>query len=262
MIDRTYGVALTHGSGEAQPARRDGGFEHVRHWIFDLDNTLYPAECHLFAQIDARMTTFVETALGVDHATARFLQKDFYARYGTTLSGLMIEHQIQPEDFLAHVHDIDLGDVEENPALAAALSALPGKKYIFTNGSVAHAENVIGKLGLGRAIFDDIFDICAAAFTPKPHRATYERFVTRCAIDPNDAAMFEDLAPNLEAAHALGMTTVLICSDADWFADEPAHKRPARLTDRHTHVHHMTDDLTRFIGAIARPPSTERQEIS
>jgi putative hydrolase of the HAD superfamily len=225
---------------------------HVESWVFDLDNTLYPAECRLFSQIDARMANFIRITLGVDEAEARRLQKHFYVKYGTTLAGLMVEHKTSPDDFLDYVHDIDHSVVPADDPLRAAIAALPGRRYIFTNGSVAHAEKVLARIGL-EGLFDDIFDIKAADWTPKPHRATYERFLAACRVSPRAAAMFEDLAHNLEAAHALGMTTVLVAQEATWFADEPADKRPARPGDaRPEHVHHVTQDLAGFLGAVRK----------
>ncbi|MEL6369605.1 MAG: pyrimidine 5'-nucleotidase [Pseudomonadota bacterium] len=227
-------------------------FDRIENWVFDLDNTLYPARCHLFAQIDARMSSFIRERLEMSPEEARKLQKAYYVQYGTTLSGLMIEHKIAPDDFLAHVHDIDVSHLPENPLLAAGINALEGRKFIFTNGSVAHAENVLDKLGIDAGFFTDIFDIRAAEFTPKPHRQTYEKFLEAGRIKPARAAMFEDLAHNLEAPHALGMTTVLVCDDVKWFADEPAKKRPASLEDDHgDHIHHVTDDLTGFVQHLA-----------
>ena len=221
---------------------------HVETWVFDLDNTLYPAACRLFSQIDARMTAYIQRTVGVDHDEARRLQKHFYVKYGTTLSGLMIEHDCAAEDFLAFVHDIDCSVVPPNPVLADAVAALPGRRFVFTNGSVAHADRVLRRIGIER-LFDDIFDIRAAAWTPKPHRSTYEKFLTAHAVEPARSAMFEDLAHNLEAAHALGMTTVLVAQEAGWFADEPADKRPARPGDAQpAHVHHLTDDLAGFLS--------------
>jgi putative hydrolase of the HAD superfamily len=231
-------------------------FSHVESWVFDLDNTLYPAHCRLFSQIDARMTDYIRRATGAAHDEARRLQKDYYVRYGTTLSGLMAEHKIAPDDFLDYVHDIDFSVVPEDRAMRAAIEALPGRRYIFTNGSVAHAERVLARIGVS-GLFDDIFDIRAADWTPKPHRATYERFLAATRVRAGEAAMFEDLVHNLEAAHALGMTTVLVASDADWFADEPAAKRPARPGDeKPPHVHHVTADLAGFLDGArkaARP---------
>ena len=225
---------------------------HVESWVFDLDNTLYPAECRLFAQIDLRMAEFIRSLLGVDHAEARRLQKHFYVKYGTTLAGLMAEHDVAPDDFLAHVHDIDRSAVPENPALRRAIEALPGKRHIFTNGSVAHAEKTLARIGLD-GLFNDIFDIRAAEWTPKPHLKTYEKFVAATGVRPRETAMFEDLAHNLEAAHALGMTTVLVCQEAAWFDNEPADKRPARRGDVHgAHVDHVTDDLAGFLGMVEK----------
>jgi putative hydrolase of the HAD superfamily len=224
-------------------------FRHVESWVFDLDNTLYPADCNLFDQIDRRMASFIEARLGIDRPAARRLQKEFYVRYGTTLAGLMREHLVRPEEFLDYVHDIDLSVVPANDELAARLKALPGRKFIFTNGSTAHAERVLARLGIIEP-FDAIFDIRSAEFLPKPHRKTYERFLGSHDVAAQSAAMFEDIAHNLQSAHALGMTTVLVASEAAWIADEPEDKRPARPLDRHDHVHHVTDDLTDFLGRV------------
>ena len=224
-------------------------FSHVETYIFDLDNTLYPADCHLFQQIDARMTRFIEETLSLPQEQARVLQKQYYAVYGTTLSGLMIEHDIKPHDLMDYVHDIDLSPVEENGALRKAIEALPGKRYVFTNGSVRHAENVAGKIGI-LDLFDGIFDIEQADFRPKPHLETYQKFTERFGINPTLSAMFEDMPENLKTAHEMGKTTVLVQSEAAWFADEPADKRPARPGEQFDHVHHVTQDLTSFLSGL------------
>lgn len=224
-------------------------FQHVRAWVFDLDNTLYPAHCNLFAEIDTRMAVFIERHLKLRRPEARKIQKEYYVRYGTTMSGLMTEHGVKPHDFMDFVHDIDLTPLQKNNALAAIVQNLPGEKFIFTNGSTRHAENVLTKIGLD-GLFSEIFDIEAAEFIPKPHQNTYEKFLQTYAIDPARAVMFEDIAQNLEAAHRLGMSTVLVTSDAEWLADEPTEKRPAAPGETYAHVHHVTDDLTAFLSQI------------
>ncbi|MEZ5893940.1 MAG: pyrimidine 5'-nucleotidase [Parvularculaceae bacterium] len=228
-------------------ASRPTGFGHIDSWVFDLDNTLYAAECQLFAQIDARMTDFVRARLNLPHEEARRLQKAYYVEYGTTMSGLMTLHDVCPDEFLDYVHDIDVSVITPNGALSDALAALPGRKFIFTNGSVKHAENVAGALGVLHH-FDEIFDIKAAGYAPKPKREPYEKFLSSHNIAPDRAIMFEDIAVNLEAPHALGMATVLVQSDAAWLADEPHEKRPARPGDAAPpHVHYVTNDLAAFL---------------
>ena len=133
----------------------------------DLDNTLYPAECNLFAQIDQRMSAFIQDLLGLDPVAARKVQKDLYYEHGTTLSGLMAKHDVKPDAFMDFVHDIDLAPVSHMPELAAAISRLEGRKFIFTNGSARHAERVAGKLGVLDA-FDGIFDIAAGGYVRSP----------------------------------------------------------------------------------------------
>ncbi len=230
-------------------------FAHITTWVFDLDNTLYPAECHLFHQIDARMTAFIEETLSLSHADARKVQKDYYARYGTTLSGLMKEHHIPPKAFMDYVHDIDLAVIKADPALGEAIKTLPGRRVIYTNGSQTHAENVAGKLGI-LDLFDAIFDVEMAGFTPKPHRPAYEAFWAHLDIDPRSAAMFEDMPQNLEVPFHEGMETVLVQSEAQWFDDEPEGKRPARPGEKYPHVKHVTSDLTQFLLGLTRAPQS------
>lgn len=218
-------------------------------WVFDLDNTLYPAECDLFAQIDVRMTDFVSRYLSVDPITARGLQKQYLVDHGTTLNGLMQVHGMAPHEFLDYVHDIDLAPVSAAPLLAQALTALPGRRLIFTNGSRRHGERVLAKLGVDH-LFEDIFDIAAADYTPKPKPESYDRLLRQHGFAGGHAVLFEDIARNLAPAHALGFTTVLVRSTKDW-SHEPAEVRPAGGGEAPDHVHHATDDLAKFLRGIA-----------
>ncbi|MEL6750830.1 MAG: pyrimidine 5'-nucleotidase [Pseudomonadota bacterium] len=186
-----------------------GAFESVNEWVFDLDNTLYPRDSDLFAQIDWKMTAFVEKLTGLAQTEARALQKRMYREHGTTLRGLMVEYDIDPHDFLADVHDIDYSPVEPNPALGALINALPGRALIFTNGDVPHAQRTIERLGIADH-FDEIFDIVAADLEPKPAEGPYRKFLDAHSVDPNRAAMFEDMPRNLDVPKRLGMATVLV----------------------------------------------------
>lgn len=183
--------------------------EQIETWVFDLDNTLYPASCRLFVEIEQRMAAFIMAELKLDRESAHALRRHFYTRHGTTLRGLMNEHGMEPTRFLAHVHDIDLSSVSEDAALDAALEKLPGRKLVFTNSTVRHAERVLARLGVARH-FAVIHDIVACAYRPKPDPAVYADFVRHHAIDPQRAAMVEDMAKNLPPAAALGMTTIWV----------------------------------------------------
>jgi putative hydrolase of the HAD superfamily len=225
-----------------------GGFERTAVWIFDLDNTLYPADTRIFAQVDQKMGEFIARFLGVPFAYARHLQKSYYRQFGTTLTGLMKVHKMDPKPFLDYVHDLDLSGLAAQPALAAAIERLPGRKLIFTNGSRAHAERVAGKLGL-LPLFEDIFDIVAAGYVPKPVAACYNEFLKAHGVTAATAAMFEDMPHNLEAPHALGMTTVLVRSDAH--DDHPVQRAMRSWQAPPPHVHHMTFDLAGFLKGLA-----------
>jgi putative hydrolase of the HAD superfamily len=227
------------------------GFSHVDTWVFDLDNTLYPHHLNLWQQVDERIRDYIARFLGVPREEAFRVQKDYYRRYGTSMRGLMTEHGMSPDDFLAFVHQIDHSPLEPNPSLGAALERLPGRKLILTNGTRAHADAVVRRLAIHEH-FEDVFDIVAAELEPKPLAKTYDRFLARHGVDPARAAMFEDLARNLERPHALGMTTVLVVPEGarevlreDW----ELAGRDAPFVD------HVTDDLVTFLQRVAPQPA-------
>ena len=187
----------------------DPRFAHVRDWIFDLDNCLYPASTGLFALIDERMGAYIQRLLDCDPVEARRVQKAHFHTHGTTLAGLMQEHGVDPHHFLDDVHDIALDRVSEDRRLAGALERLPGRKFVFTNGDGPYARRVLEALGI-HGHFDELHDIHASELRPKPDRRGYDLICERYAIDPGHALMVEDMAQNLKPAKALGMTTVWV----------------------------------------------------
>lgn len=208
-------------------------FSHVRDWIFDLDNTLYPPEMRLFDQIEVRMTNWVMEAIGVSRDEADHLRDAYWREYGTTLAGLMAVHDVDPGPYLTHVHDISMDHLVPDPALATHISKLPGRKFIFTNGTASYATKVAAARGLG-GVFDGIFGVEETAFEPKPSPLAFERIIRHADIVAEQAAMFEDDARNLEAPHAMGMRTI--------------HVAPA-ASDA-AYVQHHTDDLTGFLRTL------------
>jgi putative hydrolase of the HAD superfamily len=210
------------------------GFDHIDTWIFDLDNTLYPASCRLFDQMHVRMSDFIIQEFGVDETEANRRRSEYYIKYGTTLRGLMVEHGMQPTPFLDYVHEIDYTAVNPNALLHDALTALPGRKLVFTNGTTGHANRVLDRLGVTK-LFDSVFDIVDSDYVPKPARGPYDKFAELYAINTSKAAMFEDIDLNLEAPHDMGMTTVLITDD---------EKHDAHF------VHHTTNDIAKFLKGL------------
>ncbi len=219
-------------------------FRHVAAWIFDLDNTLYRADSNLFAQIDARMTDYVARLLGLSPGEARRVQKNYYRDYGTTLNGLIRCHGIDPETFLDHVHDIDFSILAPDGELNAAIARLPGKRAVFTNGCGKYAARLLAHIGLDNAI-DELWDIRATAYSPKPDREAYRTVLSGCAIRGERAAMFEDIARNLVPAHELGMTTVWIDNGSAWSRQGPEYPVAAAQ-----HIDYQTADLSHFLGTI------------
>ncbi len=217
----------------------DSDLRNAETWVFDLDNTLYCASSNLFAQISARMTDFIAELLDVDHAEAFRVQKSYFHEYGTTLRGLMSLHDIDPHSFLAHVHDIDLGLIDLDPALDTALGGLPGRKIIFTNGSTDHAHRIMNRLGVADH-FDGVFDIADSKFVPKPDPLVYQALIERHDIDPERAVMVEDMARNLKPASDLGMTTVWVRTDTVWGCEGSDSD----------YIDHRLDNLSAWLDAL------------
>ncbi|MCP5372164.1 MAG: pyrimidine 5'-nucleotidase [Hyphomicrobiales bacterium] len=212
----------------------------VSTWVFDLDNTLYPATTDVFTQIDWRMTAFIAEYLDLDPVEARRVQKGFFHEHGTTLRGMMTVHAMAPEPFLRYVHDIDVTPVAPNPDLDAALGALPGRKVIFTNASVDHANRITERLGVTRH-FDGIFDIHQADYLPKPDPLPYDRLVETFDLDCATCVMVEDIARNLAPAAERGMTTCWVRTDSPWASSGGREGDPA------AYIHHQTDDLATWL---------------
>jgi len=210
-------------------------FSHVSTWVFDLDNTLYPPEARLFDLIEVRMTAWVMEALGVDHAEADRLRAHYWDTHGTTLAGLMREHDVDPEPYLVDVHDISMDSLTPDPALASAIRALPGRRIIYTNGCAPYAERVLAARGLS-GLFDAIYGVEHAGFLPKPERGAFDSIFGQDGLNPTTAAMFEDDPRNLAVPHELGMRTV--------------HVAPLRAEVPHVQFH--TNDLSSFLQSLVK----------
>ena len=207
----------------------------VETWVFDLDNTLYPASLRLFDQVNAKMRAYVMQALALDPDSADALRRRYWAEHGTTLAGLMLHHRIEPEPFLEAVHDIDLAAVQPDTRLAAAIARLPGRKIVYTNGSRRHAERVTAALGL-HPLFDALYGVEDAGYAPKPLREAYERVFAADGLAPMTAAMIEDDQRNLEVPAAMGLATI-------WHPG-PQTEAPG------PHVHHVAADLAAFLEQV------------
>ncbi|WNO54143.1 pyrimidine 5'-nucleotidase [Stakelama saccharophila] len=191
---------------------------HIRNWIFDLDNTLYPASANLFAQIDARMGRYICDLLGCDAQEARRVQKAHFFEHGTTLAGLMAEHDVDPHEFLAFVHDVEMDVLEHDAPLGAAIAKLPGRKLVFTNADAPYAGKVLDRLGLGEH-FEAVHDIHATSYRPKPDKRAYHGLCEAYDLDPEASLFVEDMARNLKPAKAIGMTTVWVDNGSEQAAD-------------------------------------------
>ncbi|WP_229734206.1 pyrimidine 5'-nucleotidase [Terasakiella brassicae] len=214
--------------------------DKISAWVFDLDNTLYPASANVFAQVDVKMREYVAQFLKIDQDEAHRIQKSYFREYGTTLRGMMTHHGMDPSPFLNYVHNIDVDMVAPSPALSDVLGELSGKKYIFTNASTGHAERILARLGIAQH-FDGIFDIVDAGYQPKPNPEIYDLFVEKFQVDPQTSIMVEDIARNLAPAAALGMQCLWIKTDTKWGKDGAGEP----------YVHYETDDLVAWLqGAV------------
>jgi len=218
---------------------------HINSWIFDLDNTLYPASASLFPQIDAKMGAFIQKLLDLDPQAAWAVQKGFFHSHGMTLPGLMAEHGVDPHEFLAFVHDVDVDVVAPHPELAELIARLPGKKFVFTNADATYAERVLARLGLSDS-FDALHDIHALDYVPKPQAPAYASMCNTHGIDPTRAVFVEDMARNLAPAKAIGMTTVWIDNGSEQGPDE-----------RRDHIDLIIADIATWLAGVVGELETQ-----
>ena len=211
----------------------------IKYWLFDLDNTLYSGDTKVFDQVDKKMSSFISKKLNIDLEEAKKIQKNYFHEYNTTLNGMIKNHNIDAEEFLEFVHDVNLDFLKKDLDLQNELTNLVGKKYIFTNGSKAHASNVTKRIGI-KNLFDGVFDIVESDFIPKPSIEPYKKIIQKYGIDPKYCVFIEDIARNLKPAHELGMKTVWIKNDEPW----------AAKFSNETFINYKTDNLANFLRRV------------
>ena len=224
---------------------------HISNWVFDLDNTLYKAECGLFDKVHILMGRFIEENLNLSSGEAQALRSKYYHQYGTTLRGLMIEHQINPDEYLEYVHQINYDVVLPNENLRDTIKELKGKKYIFTNANYGHVEKVLEKLKM-EDIFDGCFDISESDYLPKPHKEIYDSFQKKFNLDSSSTAMFEDLHINLKEPSAMGWETVWVTNNLEYNLNKDVRQQEdiKKIIDEKGYISHVTDDLEKFLNNV------------
>ena len=213
--------------------------DHIDSWIFDLDNTLYPASSNLFVQVDRRMTAFIVRLLDIEEAEARRIQKQYFHTHGTTLAGLMRDHAVKPADFYDYVHDVDLELIASDQRMIDAIARLPGRRIVFTNGNAAYAHRVLARLGLTQS-FEAVHDIIACDYVPKPDPAAYRSMCDALGVTPATSLFVDDMARNLAPAKALGMATAWVDNGSEQGPDP--HVRSC--------IDHVVTDLPAWLEGI------------
>ena len=213
----------------------------INTWIFDLDNTLYSADSGIFQQVHDLMGKFVSNHLNIDIEDAKIIQKNYYKQHGTTLRGMMDNHGVDPDHFLAEVHKLDYSIVGPNHKLNEELKKLQGRKIIYTNANMQHALDVLKRIELSN-FFDEIYDIKMANYIPKPELAPYEQMVAQFDIETKSSAMFDDIAKNLVPAKNVGFTSVWIDAGYENFSDD--------INASKQYLDHETTNITEFLEDV------------
>ena len=213
----------------------------INTWIFDLDNTLYSADSGIFQQVHTLMGKFVSAHLNIDIKKANELQRKYYRQHGTTLRGMMDNHNVDPDYFLSKVHQLDYSIVGPNFKLNRELKKLKGRKIIYTNANRQHVDDILIRLELTN-MFDEIFDIKTANYIPKPETYPYEQIIREFNIDPITTIMFDDIAKNLVPAKNVGFASVWIDVGYENFSDDIAKSKK--------YLDYETKDLSLFLDEV------------
>ena len=225
--------------------------KNISNWVFDLDNTLYKAECGLFDKVHILMGRFIEEKLSLSSGEAQALRSKYYHQYGTTLRGLMIEHKVNPDEYLDYVHQINYDVVSPNEGLKNTIQELKGKKYIFTNANYGHVEKVLEKLKMEN-VFDGCFDISESDYLPKPHKEIYVSFQKKFNLDSSSTAMFEDLHINLKEPSAMGWDTVWVTNNLEYNLNKDVNQQEdiQKIIDEKGYISYVTDNLENFLNNV------------
>ena len=213
----------------------------INTWIFDLDNTLYSADSGIFQQVHDLMGKFVSSHLDIDIEEAKIIQKNYYKQHGTTLRGMMDNHGVDPDHFLAEVHNLDYSIVGPNHKLNEELKKIQGRKIIYTNANMQHTLNVLERIELSN-FFDEIFDIKMANYVPKPAIKPYKQIIEKFDLNPSSSAMFDDIAKNLVPAKKVGFTSVWIDAGYENFSDD--------IKSSKKYLDYTTTDLHLFLEKV------------
>ncbi len=181
----------------------------IRYLLFDLDETLYPRNAGVMEAIGRLIREYIVQQYGTTPDEADALARRYHLEYGTSMRGLLLNHDLEVERFLAYVHDFPLDLLQPNLELDALLARLPGEKVIFTNADRPHAERVLERLGI-RSHFSRIIDVVASGYVPKPNLQAYTNCLRLLDAHPEQCVLIEDTGRNLAPAKQLGMTTVLV----------------------------------------------------
>jgi len=189
--------------------------KNIKNILFDLDGVLYQDLEAVFGQVSKKMTEYIAKNLNLDLKKAKELQTNYFHKYNTSLNGLMIHHDVVPEEFLKYVHDIDLSFMKKDLILRKELENLNLKKFIFTNGSKEHANNITSHLGIND-LFDGLFDIVDAEFSPKPTAKAFDLMIKKFKINPKETLYIEDIAKNLSIGKERGAITAWLINNEYW----------------------------------------------
>ena len=217
-----------------------------KYLLLDLDGVCYgshngyPLE-KVFGMVSKRMTLFIQKKLNVSEKEAKELQTNYFYKYNTSLNGLMLHHNVIGDEFLKFVHDIDISFMKEDKVMRDELKKLDMKKFIFTNGSAEHAENILTHLGVydlfGR---DKVFDIKDAGYVPKPEAKTFDLMVKKFGLNPKETIYIEDIAKNLSIGYERGCATVWLINDEHF----------GKMDSDKDYISHKIENLSLFLKEI------------
>jgi len=220
--------------------------KEMKYLLLDLDGVCYgshngyPLE-KVFGLVSKRMTLFIQEKLGLDEKKAKELQTNYFYKYNTSLNGLMLHHNVIGDEFLKYVHDIDISFMKEDKIMRNELENLNMEKFIFTNGSAEHAQNILTRLGIYDLFGKEkVFDIKDAGYVPKPEAQTFDLMVKKFGINPKETIYIEDIAKNLSIGFERGCTTVWLINDEHF----------GRIDSDKDYISHKIENLSLFLKEI------------
>jgi putative hydrolase of the HAD superfamily len=167
----------------------------------------------MLACIDCRIDDFMARKINLEREELTRLRTSYLQKYGTTLAGLFINHQVEPAEYIEFIYQINISDfLQPDSRLAKVLESVPLTKVVFSNSPAGYIRKVLGVLGVEK-FFAKIYDIEFCGYMGKPNLSSFQKVLNDLGADGEECILVDDCLANLQAAREIKIVPIYINRD-------------------------------------------------